>query len=131
MPYISVKVLGGKSAEKAASIARLVTDHTASVLLKKRELTAVSVEFLEPSQWFVGGTACEAKSTFFLEIKVTEGTNTKDQKASYVSQVFKSMEEVLGKLHPASYIVIQDVRGDSWGYEGLTQEYRYIEGKSL
>jgi 4-oxalocrotonate tautomerase len=37
----------------------------------------------------------------------------------------------LGTLNPASYVVIQDVRGDSWGYEGLTQEYRYIKGKSL
>lgn len=131
MPYVCVKVSGSKSEEKVANIARLVTDHTAEILLKKRELTAVSVEFIEPSQWFIGGTNCEGQPTFFLEIKVTEGTNTKDQKASYVSQIFKSMEMELGKLHPASYIVIQDVRGDSWGYEGLTQEHRYIKGKNL
>lgn len=131
MPYICVKVSGSKSKEKVANIARLVTDHTVEILLKKRELTAVSVEFIEPSQWFIGGVSCEEQPTFFLEIKVTEGTNTKDQKASYVSQVFKSMEVVLGKLHSASYIVIQDVRGDSWGYEGLTQEHRYIKGKNL
>jgi 4-oxalocrotonate tautomerase len=41
------------------------------------------------------------------------------------------METILGKLHPASYIIIRDVAADSWGYEGSTQECRYIKGKSL
>jgi 4-oxalocrotonate tautomerase len=131
MPYISVKVSGTKSQEKAEKIGQLVTQHTADTLLKKKELTSVSVEFVDGQQWFIGGVQCDVQPTFYLEIKITEGTNTKDQKAKYVSQVFKSMESILGTLNPASYVVIQDVRGDSWGYEGLTQEYRYIKGKSL
>lgn len=131
MPYISVKVSGSKSQEKAEQIGRLITEHTVETLLKIRELTSVSIQFIEDAQWFIGNVRCDAQSTFYLDIKITEGTNTKDQKAKYASQVFKSMERILGTLHPASYVVIQDVRADSWGYEGLTQEYRYIKGKSL
>jgi 4-oxalocrotonate tautomerase len=131
MPYITVKVSGTKSQEKAEQIGELVTRHTAEILFKKKELTSVSVEFIDAAQWFIGGMRCDAQPTFYLEIKITEGTNTKDQKAKYVGEVFRSMETVLGKLNPASYVVIHDVRGDSWGYEGLTQEYRYIKGKSL
>ncbi len=37
----------------------------------------------------------------------------------------------MGRLNPASYIVVQDVRADAWGYAGETQEYRYIKGKVL
>ncbi len=40
------------------------------------------------------------------------------------------MNTILGELHPASYVVIMDVPADSWGYEGATQEYRYIKGKN-
>lgn len=52
---------------------------------------------------------------------MTEGTNTKDEKALYVSRVFAAMEGILGPLAPASYIVIHEVRGDSWGFQGQTQ----------
>ena len=133
MPYVYVKISGLKSNDQAEQVAKRVTDHTADILLKKRELTSVSVEFIENNHWFIGGAMCgkEAGATFYLEIKITEGTNTKDQKAKYVSQVFASMEDILGSLNPASYVVIQDVRGDSWGYQGQTQECRYIRGKSL
>lgn len=62
---------------------------------------------------------------------MAEGTNTKDEKAIYVQKVFAAVEAVVGKLNPASYIVIHEVRGDAWGYQGSTQEYRYINGKRL
>lgn len=70
-------------------------------------------------------------STFYLDIKVTEGTNTKNEKAAYVKQVFAGMEAILGRVASASYIVIHEVHADAWGYQGETQEFRYIKGKSL
>ncbi len=41
------------------------------------------------------------------------------------------LSQFWGSLNPASYIVIHEVRADSWGYEGATQEFRYIKGKLL
>jgi len=64
-------------------------------------------------------------------IKVTDGTNTKDEKAVYVSRAFSAIEAIIGPLALASYIVIHDVRGDAWGYQGQTQEFRYVKGKAL
>ncbi len=133
MPILNVKICGNPSAEQSARIAAALTDLTADVLKKKRELTAVAVEHVSPAQWFIAGVsqASQSVGTFYLDIKVTEGTNTKDEKASYVNRVFAAMEGILGPLAPASYIVIHEVRGDSWGYQGQTQEYRYIKGKAL
>jgi 4-oxalocrotonate tautomerase len=110
--------------------ARLLTDLTATVLGKKRELTAVTVEPVDPASWFIGGEQVET-GTFSLDIKVTEGTNTKNEKAEYVRQVFLGLEALLGPLAPASYVVIHEVRGDAWGYQAQTQERRYIQGRSL
>ena len=66
-----------------------------------------------------------------LGIKVTEGTNTKNEKARYVQAVFDAMSQLFGKLEPASYIVIGEVHADAWGYSGQMQEFRYINGKPL
>ena len=66
-----------------------------------------------------------------MDIKITKGTNTKEQKANYIKKCYKDFQELLGEITPASYIVIDEVDGDSWGFEGLTQEYRYIQSKIL
>jgi 4-oxalocrotonate tautomerase len=133
MPYLNVKIAAPASAETCTKVATLLTELTASILGKKRELTAVAVEFTEPRQWFIGNVPLDQlqANSFYLDIKVTEGTNTKGEKSDYVHQVFAGMEEIIGKLAPASYIVIQEVRADAWGYQGQTQEFRYIRGKAL
>lgn len=133
MPYLNARLSGSPAKEVSAKVALLLTDLTAEVLKKKRELTAVTIDFVPPEQWFIGGLplAAQPQRSFYLDIKVTEGTNTKDEKALFVSRVFKAVEGIVGALNPASYIVIHEVRADSWGYQGQTQEYRYIKAKAL
>jgi 4-oxalocrotonate tautomerase len=133
MPYLNAKIAGTTSTDIADTVATVLADLTVDVLKKKRELTSVAVEFVPETQWFVGGASVGSQNTptFYLDVKVTEGTNTKDEKSVYVAQVFAAMESLLGNLHPASYVVIHEVRGDAWGYQGLTQEFRYIKGKPL
>ncbi len=41
------------------------------------------------------------------------------------------MTQLLGKLNPASYIVVDDTKGDSWGFDGITQEYRQSQKKTI
>jgi 4-oxalocrotonate tautomerase len=133
MPLLNVKLCAPPSPETTAKVAAALTDLTVEILKKKRELTAVAVEYLPPSQWFLGGVALAAQSlcSFSLEIKVTEGTNSKNEKAAYISQVFAAMEKIIGPSVPASYIVIHDIQGDSWGYQGQTQEFRAEKGRGL
>lgn len=133
MPYLNCKLCVPPSQEVTAKIASVLTDLTAEVLKKKRELTAVAVEYVAPEQWYIGGTSLADQSlrSFYLDIKVTEGTNTKDEKALYVSRVFAAIESIVGSVAPASYIVIHEVRADSWGYQGQTQEFRYVRRKVL
>jgi 4-oxalocrotonate tautomerase len=81
----------------------------------------------------IGGGAGEVSvsaSGFFLEVKVTAGTNIKNEKARYIAAVFEALQSLLGNLHPACYIVIHEVPADAWGYQGQTQEARYIHGKT-
>ena len=41
-------------------------------------------------------------------------------------RVYALLADVLGPLHHVSYVVVQDVPGDAWGYGGHTQERRWI-----
>jgi 4-oxalocrotonate tautomerase len=133
MPYLNFKLCASPSQHISTQIASALTDLTVEVLGKKREYTAVTVDYIAPEQWYIGGApaAGSPHQTFYLDIKITEGTNTKDEKAMYVSRIFAAIEAIVGAVAPISYIVIHEVRADAWGYQGQTQELRYIKGKSL
>lgn len=133
MPFLDVKVSRGGTPDSAAEIAAELTRLTHELLGKRHEVTAVAVDWLPADQWFIGGESLAAAGlrSFFLKIEITTGTNTKNQKAAFVAAAFAAMEKRLGPLAPASYVVIQEVAADAWGYGGRTQEFRYIEGRRL
>ncbi|KRG69793.1 tautomerase family protein [Pseudoxanthomonas dokdonensis] len=133
MPYLDFRVSAKPSQQQAERVAGILTELTATVLGKKPELTSVSIHAMEAGHWYIGGNSLASQSlvTFYLDIKVTEGTNTKNEKAEYVRRVFAAVADIFGALAPASYVVIDEVHADAWGYQGQTQEYRYIRGKPL
>lgn len=128
MPYINVKLNAKESDELRKRVVDIVMNNTTNILNKKADVTSVLVEFVLQNSWSVGGKDCV---TFYLDIKITKGTNTKEQKSNYIKKCYKDFQELLGEIAPASYIVINEIDGDSWGFEGLTQEYRYIQSKIL
>ncbi len=112
-------------AEIAAEVTRLST----AILHKDPKVTAVIVSRVSPDDWFCGGRSLADHwlASFWLDIHVTDGTNTKDEKAAFIAAVYASMEKLLGPLHEESYAHVHDVRGDAYGFGGLTQDRRYIE----
>ena len=133
MPYLNVRIAMKQTPSVTEKIVPVLMKHTTELLGKKPEVTSISVDFVSPESWYVGGSPISDQNavTFYLDIKVTEGTNTKAEKAEYVRRVFSDIESVLGPITPASYIVIHDVRADSWGFQGITQEYRFAQTQSL
>jgi len=131
MPILNVKVSRPASAQLTAEISEMLLELTTRILRKKRELTSIAIDYVAPEHWVVGGAtlAAQGKSSFYFDIKVVDGTNTKDEKAQYIAESFAAFNKLLGDLHPESYIHVQDVRAEAYGFGGLTQEYRYIAGK--
>ncbi|QKJ24229.1 tautomerase family protein [Poseidonibacter lekithochrous] len=125
MPYINVKTNVKKSDELREKIVDIILENTTNILNKKPEVTSVLVEFVPFDTWNINK---DNLSTFNVDIKITKGTNTKNQKAQYIKETYLNLKEILGDITPASYIIIDEIEGDSWGFEGLTQEYRYIKG---
>ena len=127
MPILNVKLSAKKSPALTKAIAEMLLEATTRILHKKRELTAIAIDYIDPDDWIVGGQtlAEQAMSSFYFDIKIVDETNTKAEKAQYIREVFGAFERLLGNLHPESYIYVQDVRPTAYGYGGRTQEWRY------
>ncbi|WP_374245558.1 4-oxalocrotonate tautomerase family protein [Zoogloea sp.] len=131
MPYLKL-AYASPAAVAAADLAATLTRITVDLLGKQRELTVVALEPLPPAGWFVGGAALgEGQSGAVLEIRITEGTNTKAQKAAFVRAAFDALATALPGLHPASYVTLHEPPADAWGYAGQTQEFRFIRSQLL
>ena len=133
MPYLNARISIPESPEAADKIVAILMKQTGDVLGKKPDVTSIEVSFISPEKWYVGGVSIAKLEaiTFYLDIKVTEGTNTKSEKAQYVANVFEDFNAHFGPIAPASYIVIHELSADSWGFQGRTQEYRFIQSQSL
>ena len=111
----------------AAEISRL----SSSLLHKDPKVTAVIITSVDPEDWFCGGRSLTdvGLASFWLDIHIVDGTNTKDEKAAFIAATFEVMGTILGPLHEESYVHVHDVRDDAYGYGGLTQGQRYIARK--
>lgn len=127
MPHLNVLISGQPDTQLSRKVARSLTDLTRDVLGKKPELTSVSVQYVAPEHWLIDGTPLseQGRNAFNLEISITDETNTKQEKAQYLRQVYSALSQLIGKVHDKSYIHVHDVRAASYGYGGETQEYRY------
>jgi len=129
MPIINIKIAHPEGQTLIPKVAALAADLTAGILGKDPKLTAVVVDSVPPDRWFVAGRSLAelGQASFFLEVRVVDGTNTKDQKARYVAEVFRSFGELLGAVHPESYVHVVEAFADAYGFGGRTQEHRYVE----
>lgn len=131
MPFISIIVSAQRDVSLATGIAARISALTADHLRKDPTITAILVAFQEPQLWFVGGPSLaeQGRSSFWLDIKVVDGSNIKSEMAGYLEAVFAAMAELLGDLHPESYVLVHEVPAAAYGYGGVTQEHRFIAGR--
>jgi 4-oxalocrotonate tautomerase len=128
MPMITIRyVTPSPRPELRGRIAAAAAKLAADKLGKDPDVTAVLVEAADPGGWFVAGKMpTEAGlSAFWLDIKITAGTNTKTETISFVAAAFEAMSDILGPLHEESYALVHAVDGDAYGYGGRTQNGRW------
>ncbi|WP_341922161.1 tautomerase family protein [Polaromonas sp. YR568] len=128
MPTLLLKVAPLQTPARCRQLAQALTTLTAQLLGKRREVTAVLIESLPAGSWYVGGDAVR-RPTALLEISITAGTNTAEEKAAFVSAAFAELQRQLGEggaLEEASYVVVRELPATDWGYGGQTQKARQV-----
>ena len=128
MPMITVRYVTPQEGEDTRPrIAELAASPAHEKLGKDPGVTAVLVEAADPRGWFIAGKRpIEAGlAAFWLDIKITAGTNTKDETSGFVKAVFDGMGTLLGPIHEESYVIVHAADGDAYGYGGRTQNARW------
>lgn len=130
MPMITIRYVTPRPRlDLRGRIAALAAGLAAEHLGKDPGVTAVLAEEADPEGWFIAGRhPTEAGlSAFWLDIKITAGTNLKAETTAFVRAAFPAMEDLLGPLHAESYVLVSAVDGDAYGYGGRTQNGRWAE----
>jgi len=126
VPYVSATLQAAPSAELTARVTAALTDLTVDVLRKERARTTVVVQYVPGGQWARSGSPLPARG-YFVEVKVTAGTNLREDKARYVREVNRALQSLLGEA--SGYVALEELAADSWGYTGETQELHYLRSK--
>ena len=128
MPMITVRYVTPRPGpdlcrQIAAAAARLAAAH----LGKDPGVTAVLVEEAAPDSWFIAGShpTDAGLAAFWLDVKITAGTNVKAETTAFVAAAFADMDDLLGPLHAESYVLVHAADGDAYGYGGRTQNGRW------
>lgn len=132
MPMITVRYAAHQhQSGLTEAIAKAANKLSTDILHKNPLITAVTVEEIAARDWFVGdrSLAQHPLASFWLDIRIVDGTNTREEKAAFVAATFAKMRELLGPLHHESYVHVNEVRGDAYGYGGVTQNERYFASK--
>jgi 4-oxalocrotonate tautomerase len=133
MPILNVTVSSSPERLPSSQVAALLLRHTEQILHKDPALTSIAVRYQDPVDWHVGADSLAAlgKGSFFLDIKISDETNTAAEKAAYIEAVFHGMALLVGELHEVSYIHIDDARPAAWGWGGQTQQVRAVRKLAL
>lgn len=66
----------------------------------------------------------------YVNVKITRGDVSIDQKRRIVQDISRSLVETLGKKPEHIHIVIDEIAPENWGFAGmLTSEWRAREAK--
>ena len=127
MTGITLTLSGCNDQKLTKDCVLLATQITCEILKKNSFETMVIVRHVDDDDWFIDGKSLAewGKNSFRLEVTVVDETCSKDQKAAFQKAIYKAMEQAIGNLHPQSNVHVIDCKSASYGYTGITQEYRY------
>lgn len=126
MPYINIRLGSNLDNEQGTQLYEKTTSLMNSVMGKRREVTVVHIQESESQQWSTNAipSTAEGPVSAFVDIKVTDGSNTPEEKAEMISRTTEMLQDVVGIIQEACYVIIDDIPADSWGYNGKTQAVR-------
>jgi 4-oxalocrotonate tautomerase len=132
MPFIHVTLGRAIAPQERDALAADLTQAIASLLGKRREVTAVLIDVAAPTAWYVDGAPTPADETpAHVDMFITAGSNEAGEKAQMIAATQAALMARLGTMPLASYVVIHEIDAGDWGYGGQTQAARRLSGNRL
>ncbi|WP_171170728.1 4-oxalocrotonate tautomerase family protein [Streptomyces sp. I05A-00742] len=126
MPYIRVTVSGpALSPARRSALAEGLTALAVSALGKSAARTTVQVDPVPAGHYFVAGRPVTGATGAHVEVSITAGTNSADEKARFITETYALLRETLGVLPPVAGVALYELHPESYGYNGVTQLDHY------
>ena len=133
MPILTLKLSANANLKNANALARDLTALSTQVLHKRSDVTSVVFQRVHAQDWWLGSDASD-HVLMQLDIRVTKGTNTELEKATFIAEAFALLPKHLTdgqQMHATSYISVQELAATDWGYGGYTQQKRREMAQTL
>ncbi len=126
MPIIVLRVNRMPSEKTKNALAENLSFITEKILRKNKKLIVVRFDVdSQQEQWYTSGAVKRDDEVIFeLSIIITKGTNTDKEKTAWIAEAWRLITEAIGNSSHPNYISIKEIDGNSWGYNGLTQDQR-------
>ena len=126
MPYIHIRLSACLDDNQRLKLFEKTTALMHAVMGKRQEVTVVQIQESDAKQWAVNGKVLSPAdaSEAYVDIKVTDGTNSSEEKAEMIAATVDMLNDVVGVMQEACYVVIDCIPANSWGYSGKTQAAR-------
>lgn len=122
MPFARVTIANPDvPADTQAALAADITALLEKDLLKEPEVTVVQINLVPADRWFVANARPVEATGAHLEVSITAGTNTSQEKAAFIEHAYAVLADRLGPLPAAAYVALYELDGESYGYNGVTQ----------
>lgn len=122
MPLISLSISHQISEEELESISRSLTRVTELVLNKDPSVTRVDIGY---SASFLN--SCRSSGfSYSLNVSITAGSNSGDECARWLNEAHNVMEKYCS-ADSVNYITVNEISGNLWGYNGISQQSRKKE----
>ncbi|WP_330180291.1 hypothetical protein OHB26_28250 [Nocardia sp. NBC_01503] len=122
MPFVRITIADPDIApDTQAALAADITGLLEKDLFKEPEVTVVHLNLVPADRWFVGATRPAQATGAHLEVSITLGTNTSQEKAAFIEHAYDVLNTHLGTLPGAAYVALYELDGEGYGYNGVTQ----------
>ncbi|QEU90086.1 tautomerase family protein [Streptomyces kanamyceticus] len=126
MPYIRVTLSDpGLPAARRTALAKGLTELAVSALGKDAARTTVQLHAVPGGQYFVAGLPVGDATGAHVEVSITAGTNSAEEKARFIAGAYALLHETLELLPPLTGVALHELHPESYGYNGITQLDHY------
>lgn len=128
MPFVRLTIADEKlPAATQETLAAGITALLESNLRKVPETTVIEVKLVPADSWFVDARRHPGTTGAHLEVGITVGSNSAEEKATFMSNAYQILADTLGALPPAVYVALYEINGESYGLNGRSQLARHRE----
>lgn len=130
MPFVNLKLVKNQvTLEKKKELITGITDLIVNIMGRERELTVITVDELDESQWAIGGVTLDENTSekeivTFVNIKVSKGTTNADEMKKMMKATKELIIKALGSSAVTNYFIIDELNPDGWGFDGISMAER-------